>query len=379
MDLAQLIYRYSHFVNLDNVKAESLKGEILDIVKKDSMGCLYKSTCNKFNWEFDESLYETMNTKLTEELKKVEEKKAEALENAGDTEVLDAMFEKANLLCVDGDWVAATEAYDEILTTDKKLTSSKKIDAMCDKTRISLFLLDSEKTASLIEETKKLNDTGGDWDRRNRLKIYEALYLISKREIKKAAPLLLECIETFTCVELCSYSTFMFYAVICNIMTLPRTELYKKVIKNPQVIAMIDDIPHLRCLLHSIYDCEYANFFREMVHIQPYLAQDRYCGSQVQFFMREYKLLAFNQYLEPYKSVLLTTMAESFGITVDMLDVEISKAIASSRIAAKIDKVGGVIQNSVKHDKKNIQYNDVISKGDTVLNQIQKLARTLDM
>lgn len=138
-------------------------------------------------------------------------------------------------------------------------------------------------------------------------------------------------------------------------------------------------IPHLRGLLHSFYNCEYALFFRELLSIEPYIAEDRYCSAQLGYFLREFTLRAYNQYLEPYKSVLMLTMAESFGITVDMLDVQISKAIASGRLAAKIDKVGGVIQNSLKHDKKNIQYTDVITKGDAVLNQIQKLARTLDM
>lgn len=47
---------------------------------------------------------------------------------------------------------------------------------------------------------------GGDWDRRNRLKIYEAMYLITNRSFKKAADLLLDCIATFTCVELTSYN-----------------------------------------------------------------------------------------------------------------------------------------------------------------------------
>lgn len=170
----------------------------------------------------------------------MEAKKVTALENAGDTEVLETMFEKAVILSTAGDWSAALTAYDDILASKKKITSNKKIDAMCDKTRISLFLLDNTNCASLIEETKKLNETGGDWDRRNRLKIYEALYLISNRDVRKAAPLLLDCIETFTCVELCTYSAFMFYAVLCNIMTLSRTDLFKKVIKNPQVIAMIE-------------------------------------------------------------------------------------------------------------------------------------------
>ena len=66
-------------------------------------------------------------------------------------------------------------------------------------------------------------------------------------------------------------------------------------------ILFRSDIPHLRGLLHSIHDCEYALFFREMLAIQPAIAGDRYCSAHTQFFMREFTLLAFNQYLEPYK------------------------------------------------------------------------------
>lgn len=36
----------------------------------------------------------------------------------------------------------------------------------------------------LVAEAKKLNDIGGDWDRRNRLKVYEAYYLLTVRDLK---------------------------------------------------------------------------------------------------------------------------------------------------------------------------------------------------
>ena len=153
--------------------------------------------------------------------------------------MIELNFEKSKLYSAVGDWDSAIAGFDELLSGKRKITSNKKIDSMCEKARIYLFTLELKKCGSTIEETKKLNESGGDWDRRNRLKVYEALYLISNREVKKAAPLLLECIETFTCVELCSYSSFILYAVLCNIIALPRTDLHRKLIKNPQVIAMI--------------------------------------------------------------------------------------------------------------------------------------------
>lgn len=52
---------------------------------------------------------------------------------------------------------------------------------------------------SLIEE-------GGDWDRRNRLKVYEGVYSMAVRDFKKAATLFLDTISTFTSYELMDYT-----------------------------------------------------------------------------------------------------------------------------------------------------------------------------
>ena len=86
-----------------------------------------------------------------------------------------------------------------------------------------------------IDSAKKLIDLGGDWDRRNRLKVYEALHLITARDVNAAAALLMECVSTFTCTELCSYNDFILYTVVTNILALPRTTLKKKIVDGPEV------------------------------------------------------------------------------------------------------------------------------------------------
>lgn len=77
-------------------------------------------------------------------------------------------------------------------------------------------------------------------------------------------------------------------------------------------------------------------------------------------------------------SVMLSSMAKSFGIPVSLLDAELSKFIASGRLSAKIDKVGDVVETT-RPDTKNLQYQDIIRKGDLLLNRIQKLARVINV
>ena len=76
-----------------------------------------------------------------------------------------------------------------------------------------------------------LFEEGGDWERKNRLKVYEGLYCMSTRNFKKAASLFLDSISTFTTYELFPYDTFIFYTVLTSIITLDRVSLKQKVFR----------------------------------------------------------------------------------------------------------------------------------------------------
>lgn len=66
----------------------------------------------------------------------------------------------------------------------------------------------------MLSNTPFLNAQGGDWDRRNRLKVYEALYHMVARNFKDAAKLFLEAVPTFSSNELFTYEHLIFYTVI---------------------------------------------------------------------------------------------------------------------------------------------------------------------
>jgi len=76
----------------------------------------------------------------------------------------------------------------------------------------------------------RLIDEGGDWDRRNRLKVYNGLHLLSIRQFKRGGELLLDALSTFTATELLSYNEFVGLTVIANTLGLKRVDLKKKVL-----------------------------------------------------------------------------------------------------------------------------------------------------
>ncbi len=229
-----------------------------------------------------------------------------------------------------------------------------------------------------LTEAKKFADLGGDWDRRNRLKVYEALTLLATRDFKSASSLFIDGISTFSCVEMCSYDQFIFYAVVICVVALPRTDLYKKIISNPQIISVIRTQPELQTFLMSLYRCEYKTFFQSFNYLYKALLVDRYLFPHIRYLMKEYRIIAYAQYLEAYKSVVISSMADAFGISIELLDRELAHFISVGRLSARIDKVGGIVVSS-RSDTKNAQYHETIKKGDTLLNQIQKLVRVIDV
>lgn len=80
----------------------------------------------------------------------------------------------------------------------------------------------------------RLIEKGGDWDRRNRLKVYRGLHLLSIRQFKRGGELLLDALSTFTATELVSYNDFVALTVISNTLTLSRPDLKKKVRSVPR-------------------------------------------------------------------------------------------------------------------------------------------------
>mmetsp|Transcript_9242 Transcript_9242/g.10549 ORF Transcript_9242/g.10549 Transcript_9242/m.10549 type:complete len:319 (+) Transcript_9242:380-1336(+) len=318
-----------------------------------------------------------MENKHKEAMKVFEEKVKEAKENAGDMEVLDARLEAARFAAKSLSKEVALDMYEKVLDLPK-LSTGKKIDALMECARVASFHNDLKKNTELIERASKLAQDGGDWDRRNRIKVYSALSKLLSRDIKEASSLLVDGIATFSCNELCSYTDFLVYTVISSILHLPRPELKTKIIDGPEILSVNKEIPQVISLVNALHNCDYEAYLHAMVEVHDVLIADRFLEPHSGYFMRELHVLGYKQFLDSYKSVTLDSMASSFGVSISFLDNQLSRFIAAGRLTAKIDKYGGVVETN-RPDLKNAQYRDMIQKGDLLLNRIQKLARVVDI
>ncbi|KAL8768493.1 MAG: hypothetical protein Q9209_005284 [Squamulea sp. 1 TL-2023] len=387
-----------------------------------------------FAW--DEELYKRLKVDNEKELETFQREEEEAAEQAGDTEVQAARGKRADFWARVGDKDKAISAYNTVF--EKTGILGTKIDIVLAIIRMGLFFGDRLLVKSQVDRAKSLVETGGDWDRRNRLKAYQGLHLLTIRAYNLAAPLLLDSLSTFTSYELCSYSSLVVYSVMAGSVSLKRVDFKSKVVDAPEIRAILGDgeeklsalsgaaasgpgagdeemadasststatpapastvvnltalgtgqaaaqeaeapinFAPLAGLIRSLYEGNYQAFFLALAAVEDnFLSQDRYLYEHRVWFVREMRLRGYQQLLQSYRVVGLQSMASDFGISVDFLDRDLAKFIAADRIPCTIDRVNGIIETN-RPDDKNKQYADVVKHGDSLITKLQKYGQAV--
>ena len=272
------------------------------------------------------------------------------------------------------------KAIEQFKETIAQTTSfNTKIDAIFEILHIGLM----DKNQDILKEylnkcTELLKTEGGDWEKKNRLKVYEGLNFILNKNFKDAGKNFLDALMTFTSYELFDFKTFVFYTAITNIITVDRKTLKERIIDNSDVLSCINDIPHLQSFLNSFYDGEYSKFFEELYYIIEIIKKDFYLSKHYNFFINEMRIKVYSQFLQSYKTVTIENMANVFGVSTNFIDSELSNFISQGRLNAKIDKVSGIIECS--HNEQNIDlYQTTIRESDILISKIHKLSKLLEI
>ncbi|KAF0291335.1 26S proteasome non-ATPase regulatory subunit 6 [Amphibalanus amphitrite] len=373
LEIAQWIFN----LTLPSMKNDTtLKKQLMDAIREDYMAPLYEYACKQLGWSPDVALLQSMQEHNAARLKELDAKIDDAEQNLSEMEVREANLAKSEHLCRIGDKDGAVSAFRK--TYDKTVSLGQRLDIVFHLIRIGLFYMDNDLITRNIEKAKSLIEEGGDWDRRNRLKVYQAVYQMAVRDFKAAAQLFLDTISTFTSYELMDYVTFVKYTVYSSVIALPRQELRKKVVKGSEILEILHGEPAVREFVFSLYECRYADFFKALASVEQVLKEDRYFAPHVLYYVREMRIMAYSQLLESYNSLTLQYMANAFGVSVEFIDKELARFINLGRLHAKVDKVGGVVETN-RPDSKNYQYQNTIKQGDILLNRIQKLSRVINI
>ncbi|KAI9682381.1 MAG: hypothetical protein M1817_000435 [Caeruleum heppii] len=392
-----------------------------------------KQASSHIDLPWDEKLYEELKAANEKELETFQKEEDEAAEKAGETEIQAAKGKRAEFWARVCEKEKALSCYEAVF--EKTGVLGTRIDLVLAIIRIGMFFGDKLFVKKNIERAKALVESGGDWDRRNRLKAYQGLYFLTIRSYNLAAPLLLDSLSTFTSYELCTYSSLVIYAVLAGSVSLKRVDFKAKVVDAPEIKAILGDgdeklsalsgaisagpgasdaemqdasaatptpaptainltllgqsatgaqeieapidFSPLAQLVSSLYTGDYRSFFLALAAVEEnFLSQDRYLYEHRGWYVREMRLRGYQQLLQSYRVVGLGSMANDFGVSVDFLDRDLAKFIAAQRIPCTIDRVNGIIETN-RPDDKNKQYTDVVKQGDALITKLQKYGQAV--
>ena len=272
---------------------------------------------------------------------------------------------------------AAPEEAEQTEENPSKLSIGAQIDLLFVEIEDAFRRQDNERVVKLFDQTAELIERGGDWDRRNRRKVYQGIYHASvERDFVKAAALLVETIDTFSVPSFMPFERFVMIASICGLFAFDRQRM-KVILENPNLIGSLHENRCVYDMGWALYNSDYRAFLENLTKTVVRMMNDDLLKKHVDWYCKEMRLKAYKQMLRSYVSVKIEVFAREFGLAQDVLERELEHFIALGRLHAQIDKVNGVVVNARK-DNRNELYAELIRQGDIVLEKVQRLERKLE-
>lgn len=131
--------------------------------------------------------------------------------------------------------------------------------------------------------------------------MYEGLLALAGRDWATASELLLDSVATFTAVELCSYTDFVFYTIIAGLRVLDRPSLKKRLVDSPDVVGVLAELPVTSALMNSLYETRYRDFMVALAGVFPALQRDLFLSKHASSYLRDMRVAGYAQFLQSYK------------------------------------------------------------------------------
>jgi hypothetical protein len=133
----------------------------------------YLALVEQFNFEKNGDLTLRMKEHNDAKVQQLKARIKDAEENLGESEVREAHLAEADHYSKTLDKDNAVSAYR--ITLEKTMGLGEKLDIVFTIIRLGFFWKDNSLILSNIEKAKEMIASGGDWDRRNRLRVYEGM------------------------------------------------------------------------------------------------------------------------------------------------------------------------------------------------------------
>lgn len=359
-----------------NPEDVNIRNQLLELIKKNRMAPYYRYAFEKFNLEVDTALCATMSEENQKSIETLSNKIDEARKNKGEDEVIDLILEKGHMYYSMGDKAEALKSYEHSMTL--KMSTTLKIEVHMYILDTLVFHMDYEEMKKYIRLTQKLVESGGDWEHRNRLSVYQSVECMMDGQFLRVSELLLPIIATFTAFSVISFNELVLYATIAGLMHSKRSDLSQYLLNSSDVEMALLEMPTVNGLLRSFMDCNYSVFFHRLMELEQVILSDRLIHSQKNSIFHQLRKRAYSQFLDSYKSCTLQSIANSFGVSPEFITKELALFISEGSLHAKIDRVRNVVETYSQNSLSSC-YDQILGDGTLLLNRVHQIVKSMNI
>lgn len=253
----------------------------------------------------------------------------------------------------------------------KHLNFTQRFDLYALVSSLSVTALDNKTALAAITLAKQQLKLGTDFERSNKLHIIEGVYMIYNRKFKEAAELLIESIPTFNCDDFISIEKCVVYSVFAELLAYSRSDFKATIVSSSTIRQITLNIPYLDQLIQSYVKCEFSNFMDALsVVFMNNIENDHFIGHHAIYVLSQARLVIYSQYMSAFSSIKVSQMAESFGISEELLREDIYAFAAHSNLDVRIE---GEYIYTTEIDVNEKVYNDITEMGDSLVLRIRRL------
>jgi 26S proteasome regulatory subunit N7 len=267
------------------------------------------------------------------------------------------------------------QAQEDIL--QKTVGTGARIDYMLEMIRMNLRNSDITAAREWTDKAGSELSKGGDWERKNKLNVYRGVIYLFRRDFKAASDLFIKSLATFC--DLLTFRDFVFYTVITSLVSQDRVVIKTKILESPEILSVVSEVPFLYAVVIGLYECRYKEFLENFTSLIDEIKVDGFLNKHLGYITKNLRMIAYKQFMMAYRSITLHSMAQTFGVTMEFLEADVSDFIRAGKLSCKIDKLNQYIETNRLEDRRNPIYSSVVRQGDLLLNRVQNLSRVIDV
>lgn len=161
--------------------------------------------------------------------------------------------------------------------------------------------------------------------------LYCADYTTAAKYFTDISPTIGEAFSSVTCLE-----DVVQYGVLCSLAALPRQQL-QHLVSFPPSLALLETQPDMLQLIKQYLSGNYAAFRRQLLRMERVLCLDLHLSSHVSELFTRIRSKCLQQYLAPYSTVSMASMASAFEYSMSELEQHIVALICDGSLFWKID------------------------------------------